>query len=112
MKNVREVPKTWIQERGQQKGFKFTLITEARRVKLYEVLDGDTKHYEVVKTRLTPARPHKYKSHEGYDLIERLPSSDRWGFDGWTFMDAEKAALKYSDVALKELNKKIYETSK
>lgn len=98
---IRELPLEWTQERGQCKGFKFTLMFAGRRANLYRVDTGHTKYYELAVISLRKARPGRDMDN-GYDYVEEYPSINRWGELGWTIMTTKKALLKYIEENKKE----------
>lgn len=78
-------------------GFTFRQLERSGQVAVFEKRKrpGRSSSYEVVRIRRLPARS---MFGVDYPASEAMPVSERWGTDGWTYCDRDKAMAKFREL--------------
>jgi hypothetical protein len=83
--NIRKLKDNFV-GKGDVKGFLFNILLRKDDVALYEVIDNNRKHYEVIKIKLCNSIYDK-----DYDLLELYPTANQFGTNAWCYNDLETA---------------------
>ncbi len=73
--------------KGEVGGYKFTQVRKTDKALLYKVSSGDSKHYEVFKSRINTRF-----------ACESYPTSKAFGIWAWTCMTLEAAIVKFNQL--------------
>jgi hypothetical protein len=96
---------------GEVKGFIFKQIKSNDSAYIYEVSDGDKKHYEVIKRIISPVCINFVKKiFSETDFKEVYPKSNKFGISGFTYSDIESAIQKwhYLDYSIKNYPQSLH----
>lgn len=90
-----KVDNNTLSENFKSNGFHFHQLRREGNVVLFEKSKGHVQSFEVVRVQW---RPERLAFGKTLPATEVMPSSERWGKDGWSYCDLLSARRKYQNL--------------
>lgn len=86
-----------LQSEFKKGGFCHNLVKRNDHAAIFLRCKDGVCHYEAVRIDQGPPH-HLSTTDQEYDLVENYPSSEEWGYSGWTYKTLKEAETRFDTI--------------